>query len=138
MLLLAHRLRKLGYSVDVYGWQDYKHAKAALETHSRAGELVIVVGYSLGGGTATALGLNTWIDLLIALDPSVLGYNYKINKKFVHRAVLWHDSDWLLNGPIGHAGLDLGFDKVNETQSAHLLVDLTTQSGVIKEIDALI
>lgn len=124
ILQMAAAARKAGYRANVYPYQSIDAAKDWLLYWSRVGNKTAVVGYSLGAGTATALSAyHVPLDLLICLDPSELGYNYKLDKTHTKRSILWHDSNWL-NGPIGHAGYGLGFDLTYETMDFHLGVDL--------------
>jgi hypothetical protein len=137
MLAMAAQARKLGHQADVFVYEQIDQAKAKCLLMLRGGFKIVVVGYSLGAGTATLLGWYVPLDLLIALDPSVWGYNYFINKKFVKRSVLWHGTNPL--EPLGHAGTNLGFDVIHDTLDPHLFIDLdpAIQADVFAEIKTI-
>jgi hypothetical protein len=131
---MAAKARALGIQADVFNYQDIASVNAAIARHRVQGHKIAVVGYSLGAGTVEAISAqHIHLDLLMALDPSMLGYNYKLDPKTTKLSILWHDSDWLLSGPLGHAGLDLGFNIVHETLDPHLFIDIdpTIQANVL-------
>ena len=122
MLFMTDQARKLGYEAQCFTYDQYKQGEAVLDKYRPLGYKLAVVGYSLGAGTATYVENYERLDLLVALDPSQLGYNYKLNHANVAHSILWHNSNWL-NGPFGHAGLGLGFMEVHETLDPHVFVD---------------
>ena len=121
---MAAQARADGCLADVFNYGQFAAGLAAIEAHLKAHDLLMVVGFSLGGGDVTLLSKDgVPIDTLVAVDPSQLGYNYQLNPKTTKRSVLWYDDNWILNGPIGHAGLNLGFQIVCQTWDWHLVVD---------------
>lgn len=134
---MASQARANGISTAVFNYEQFVQGKAFIDAARKRGDKIAVIGYSLGAGDVTALSHEGEpIDLLIALDPSQLGYNYKLDKKHTKRSVLWYDNNWILNGPLGHAGRDLGFDVIHTTADWHLWVDLDPiiQANVLSEL----
>jgi len=124
MDVMAAAVKKFGIKSEVFNYTDFNSVVNAVTHHRALKYKIAPVGFSLGAGDVTLLShQHIPLDMLIALDPSQLGYNYTLDKANTRHSILWHDSNWLLNGPLGHAGLDLGFDEVHETMDWHLFVD---------------
>ncbi len=138
MLLLASRIRATGAECDVYYYTEHEHAATIVRLRRGAGCRVALVGYSLGVSTVTYMqspqGDNLPVDLLVALAPSTLAQNYRVDKGNSRLSVLWHGWDFLSS-----AGLDLGFDRVHETSHNHLLIDWSPEihANVVANVEAL-
>jgi hypothetical protein len=140
MAILAWQARKDGIGAGLYTYKQVDLLHKSIRVQREQGNKIAVVGFSLGANTATLLSAEHFsLDLLIALDPSQLGYAYHLDTKNTKRSVLWHDANWIMNGPIGHAGLNLGFDVVHECYDFHLFVDMdpTIAENVREELLAL-
>src|SRR4029077_7938534 len=77
---MADAARMQGIIAEEFADEERDRIFQAIEAHRSKVDVISTIGFSLGAGTAEALNTMTRIDLLIALDPSRLGYNYKINR----------------------------------------------------------
>jgi hypothetical protein len=130
MSVMAAQARAHGILAQTYHYQQMAIIEHDLLWHQHEGHRVAVIGYSLGVGTGGLVSERIALDLLIGLDPSRDGINYRVGAK-TKRSILYHNNNWLthLTG-IGGAGEkqdpggDLGFQIKREVDENHLLVDL--------------
>lgn len=138
---IARKLQQLGCKVDVWDYTDVLKAKARLDWFRKRGDKIVMLGFSLGTSAETyeEAVLHEACDLLIAIAMSSFESRWKIDKKIVKRAVLWHG-----DGPLSNAGTDLGFDKIIDVHFppvpflGHLMMPDIALDGVVAEVRRLI
>jgi hypothetical protein len=143
--ILASKASAAGITTDVYGYTEVDRARVNLGKYRQRGCKLGLVGYSLGGTTATWLQTLMPVDLIICIAESTLGENHPIDHKNTKRAVLYSGPDFLSS-----AGQHDGFNKVVEVDAlrmpllavpvlSHILIPFTdpVTNGVLDELAKL-
>ena len=140
MSVMAHEASSHGILAGTYQYTQLPLVNAAFKLHQAKKHLLAAVCYSLGCETGCLI--STPLDLLICLDPSRDGYQYRVPAR-VKRSILFHNNNWLSHltgiGAAGEAtdpGGDLGFQIKHEIDENHLLVDLdpSIHQAVLSEL----